>query len=335
MEPIIKIENLQKDYKVKKGFLHALKGINIDIYPKDIYGIIGLSGAGKSTLIRCINLLEKPTSGSIYFNGVDLTKISKKELLKERQKIGMIFQGFNLFEQRNVYKNVAYPLELAKVKKEIAKDKILSLLDIVGLSDKVNSYPTQLSGGQKQRVAIARALANDPKVLLCDEPTSALDPNTTNQILDLLKKINEELGVTIIIITHEMRVIESICNKVSIIDDAQIVEDGEVSEVFKNPKSDIAKELIIPTNQINLDKVGNKYIRIVYDGNVTKPILANLIIELKVELSILSANTKTIDGKEYGQIVIQIPDDKKEPILAYLKEKNIYAEEVTENDTRS
>lgn len=335
MEPIIKIENLQKDYKVKKGVLHALKGINIDIYPRNIYGIIGLSGAGKSTLIRCINLLEKPTSGSIYFNGVDLTKISKKELLKERQKIGMIFQGFNLFEQRNVYKNVAYPLELAKVKKEIAKDKILSLLDIVGLSDKVNSYPAQLSGGQKQRVAIARALANDPKVLLCDEPTSALDPNTTNQILDLLKKINEELGVTIIIITHEMRVIESICNKVSIIDDAQIVEDGEVREVFKNPKSDIAKELIIPTNPVHLDKVGNKYIRIVYDGNVTKPILANLIIELKVELSILSANTKTIDGKEYGQIVIQIPDDKKEPILAYLKEKNIYAEEVAKNDTRS
>jgi D-methionine transport system ATP-binding protein len=220
MEPIIKIENLSKDYKIKNGILHALIGINIDIFKGDIYGIIGLSGAGKSTLIRCINLLEKPTDGSIIFDGKDLTKINKKELLKERQKIGMIFQNFNLLDQRNVYKNVAYPLEIAGVKKEAAKDKILSLLNIVGLSDKIYSYPSELSGGQKQRVAIARALANDPSVLLCDEPTSALDPNTTNQILDLLKKINKELGVTIIIITHEMRIIDAICNKVSIIDNS-------------------------------------------------------------------------------------------------------------------
>ena len=220
MEPIIKIENLSKDYKIKNGILHALIGINIDIFKGDIYGIIGLSGAGKSTLIRCINLLEKPTDGSIIFDGKDLTKVNKKELLKERQKIGMIFQNFNLLDQRNVYKNVAYPLEIAGVKKEAAKDKILSLLNIVGLSDKIYSYPSELSGGQKQRVAIARALANDPSVLLCDEPTSALDPNTTNQILDLLKKINKELGVTIIIITHEMRIIDAICNKVSIIDNS-------------------------------------------------------------------------------------------------------------------
>ncbi len=220
MEPIIKIENLSKDYKIKNGILHALIGINIDIFKGDIYGSIGLSGAGKSTLIRCINLLEKPTDGSIIFDGKDLTKINKKELLKERQKIGMIFQNFNLLDQRNVYKNVAYPLEIAGVKKEAAKDKILSLLNIVGLSDKIYSYPSELSGGQKQRVAIARALANDPSVLLCDEPTSALDPNTTNQILDLLKKINKELGVTIIIITHEMRIIDAICNKVSIIDNS-------------------------------------------------------------------------------------------------------------------
>ena len=335
MEPIIKIENLSKDYKVKNGILHALIGINIDIFKGDIYGIIGLSGAGKSTLIRCINLLEKPTDGSIIFDGKDLTKINKKELLKERQKIGMIFQNFNLLDQRNVYKNVAYPLEIAGVKKEAAKDKILSLLNIVGLSDKIYSYPSELSGGQKQRVAIARALANDPSVLLCDEPTSALDPNTTNQILDLLKKINKELGVTIIIITHEMRIIDAICNKVSIIDNSSIVEEGNVSDIFKHPKSNIARELILPGNDLKLDRVGNSYIRIIYDGNVTKPILANLIIDLKCELSILSSNTKTIDGKEYGQIIIQIPDDKQNEILNYLKENNIEAEEVTKNDIRS
>ena len=335
MEPIIKISNLYKDYKVKDGLLHALQEININIYEKDIYGIIGLSGAGKSTLIRCINLLEKPTKGSVIFNGKDLTKITKKELLKERQKIGMIFQNFNLLDQRNVFKNVAYPLELAGIKKDEAREKVLSLLDIVGLSDKVYAYPSQLSGGQKQRVAIARALANNPNVLLCDEPTSALDPNTTNQILDLLKKINKDLGVTIIIITHEMRIIDAICNKVSIIDNSSIVEEGNVSDIFKHPKSSIAKELILPSEAISLDKVGNNYIRIVYDGNVTKPILANLIIDCKCELSILSSNTKTIDGKEYGQIIIQIPDDKQEIILDYLKDKNIYAEEVAENDIRS
>ena len=322
-------------YKIKDGVLHALQDININIFEQDIYGIIGLSGAGKSTLIRCINLLEKPTSGSLIFDGKDLTKIGKKELLKERQRIGMIFQNFNLFDQRNVFKNVSYPLELARVNKKEIKEKVLSLLEIVGLSDKVNAYPSMLSGGQKQRVAIARALANNPKVLLCDEPTSALDPNTTNQILDLLKRINTELGVTIIIITHEMRVIEAICNKVSIIDDAKIVEDGKVSDVFMSPKSNIAKDLILPKESTRLEKIGNKFIRIVYDGNVTKPILSNLIIDLHCELSILSSNTKTIDGHEYGQIILQIPDSKKELILDYLKNKDILAEEVTEDDIRS
>lgn len=335
MDAIIKIENLFKDYKVKDGILHALQGINVDIYPGDIYGIIGLSGAGKSTLIRCINLLEEPTKGAVYFNGRDLTKLSKKELLKERQKIGMIFQNFNLFDQRNVFKNVAYPLELAKVKKKDIEEKVLSLLDIVGLSDKVYAYPSMLSGGQKQRVAIARALANNPSVLLCDEPTSALDPNTTNQILDLLKEINQKLGVTVIIITHEMRVIEAICNKVSIIDKSSIVEEGEVSEIFMHPKSDIAKELILPSESLKLDKIGNQFIRIVYDGNVTEPVLANLIIECKCEISILSSNTKTIDGKEYGQMIIQVPNTKSKLILDYLRERNLSAEEVSDNDIRS
>ena len=221
--PIIKIENLKKTYKSKNSCVNAIENINLSINSGDIYGIIGLSGAGKSTLIRCINFLEKPTEGKVYFKGIDLSSLSNKELLKVRQNIGMIFQNFNLLEQRTVLENVLFPLQVAKVDKEVALKKAKELLIEVGLEDKFNSYPSQLSGGQKQRVAIARALANNPSVLLCDEATSALDPNTTNQILALLKSINEKYNITIVVITHEMRVIETICNKEAIIDHSNIV----------------------------------------------------------------------------------------------------------------
>lgn len=335
MNDIVVIKNLSKDFIVNGEILHALKDVNLVIERQDIYGIIGLSGAGKSTLIRCVNLLEKPTKGSIYFKDIDLTTINKKELLKQRQKIGMIFQNFNLFDQRTVLKNVMYPLEIVGVNKKIAKEKAVKLLHIVGLEDKLLAYPSQLSGGQKQRVAIARALANDPEILLCDEPTSALDPTTTNQILDLIKKINQELGVTIIIITHEMRVIETICNKVSIIDNSEIVESGFVKDIFKNPKSKVAKQLILPTESFSINQIkGKKYLRLVFDGTVSEPVISNMILNCQCELSILSSNVKTFENKVYGQMIIQIPDDKKinDQIFKYLKGKEIQVEEVSEND---
>ena len=333
MNPIIKISNLYKDFNVDGKIFHALQNINLEVMEKDIYGIIGLSGAGKSTLIRCINLLEKPTSGEISFLGEVL--FSEKNITKNiniyRQKMGMIFQNFNLFEQRNVLKNVLYPLELAGIKGDEAKEKAIELLKIVGLEEKLYAYPSQLSGGQKQRVAIARALANDPKVLLCDEPTSALDPNTTNQILDLLKEINETLGVTIIIITHEMKIIEQICNKVSIISNSEIVESGFVKDIFKNPKSAVAKELILPMESFRINPDSNKkYLRLVFDGTVNEAIISNLILSVKCELSILSSNVKTFENKVYGQMIIQIPNEIEvtNKIIKYLLNKEILVEEV-------
>ena len=337
MNPIIKIENLCKDFIVDGKIFSALKNVDLEVMEKDIYGIIGLSGAGKSTLVRCINLLEVPTSGSIYFLGEELFSDSKKETKKiniYRQKMGMIFQGFNLFEQRDVLKNVLYPLELAKTDKEIAKEKALNLLKLVGLEEKIHAYPSQLSGGQKQRVAIARALANDPKVLLCDEPTSALDPNTTVQILQLLKDINEKLGVTIIIITHEMNIIEQICNKVSIISESRIVETGLVKDVFKNPKSAVARELILPMESFKINpSMNKKYLRLVFDGTVDEPVISNLILSVKCELNILSSNVKTFEDKVYGQMIIQIPNDKNisKQVKDFLVKKEILVEEVDDS----
>lgn len=339
MESLIKITNLNKDYVVNKEVFHALQDINLEVMEKDIYGIIGLSGAGKSTLIRCINLLEIPNSGSIEINFFDKSepellfdgKRSTKNLNEYRRKMGMIFQNFNLFEQRNVLKNVMFPLEIAGVSKEDAKQKAEKLLNLVGLEGKLNNYPSQLSGGQKQRVAIARALANDPKVLLCDEPTSALDPNNTVQILDLLKEINETLGITIIIITHEMKIIEQICNKVSIIDNSRIVESGYVKDVFKNPKSKIAKQLIIPVESFKINPAHDKkYLRLVFDGMVDEPIISNLILTCKCELSILSSNVKNFEEKVYGQMIVQIPYETEvsNKIVNYLTKKGILVEEV-------
>ncbi|MGN1318557.1 MAG: methionine ABC transporter ATP-binding protein, partial [Lachnospirales bacterium] len=246
MSTIVKIENLHKTFSTKNGDIVALRDINLEINEGDIFGIIGLSGAGKSTLVRCINYLEVPTKGKVIFENKELGSLTKKELLKARQSMGMIFQNFNLLEQRNALKNVCYPLEIAGVPKKKAEERARELLNIVGLSDRIYSYPSQLSGGQKQRVAIARALATNPKVILCDEATSALDPTTTQSILELLKEINQKMRVTIIIITHEMSVIERICNKVAVIDKSRIVEMGVVKDIFANPKSDMARELITP-----------------------------------------------------------------------------------------
>ena len=245
---IIKIENLSKVFTGGDGQpIVALKDIDLTVRQGDIFGIIGLSGAGKSTLVRCVNFLERPTTGRVIVDGKDLATLSNKELLKARQQMGMIFQGFNLLSQRTALGNVCYPLEIAGVPRAKARSRAEELLTLVGLDDRMQAYPSQLSGGQKQRVAIARALATDPQVLLCDEATSALDPTTTQSILDLLKEINRQMGVTVLVITHEMKVIQEICNRVAVIDQSHIVEMGDVQEVFDNPRSEIARRLIRPT----------------------------------------------------------------------------------------
>ena len=309
---VIEIRNLSKTYPSANGGISALKDINLTINDGEIFGIIGLSGAGKSTLVRCINFLEKPTSGDVIVDGQNLGQLTKKELLKTRQNIGMIFQGFNLLSQRNVIKNICYPLEIAGVKKEAAVKRALELLDLVGLSDKAKAYPSQLSGGQKQRVAIARALAAETKYLLCDEATSALDPDTTRSILELMKKINKELGVTIIVITHEMKVINSICDRVAVLDRSAVAELGTVGEIFANPKSDIARKLILPETQTVPEMSGEKKIRIVFNGESSfKPVIANMIFECRTPVNILHADTKDLDGKAFGQMLIQLPEDEK------------------------
>ena len=324
---MIELIGLEKIFPSKNGPIVALNDINLTIEDGDIYGIIGLSGAGKSTLVRCINLLERPTNGQVLIDGEDLMQVKNKRLLEIRRNIGMIFQGFNLLEQRNVLGNVCFPLEIAGVKKEEAKNRALELLELVGLSDRIKSYPSQLSGGQKQRVAIARALALKPKYLLCDEATSALDPNTTASILDLLKSINKTLGVTVIVITHEMKVIESICTKVAVIDHSHIVESGSVSDVFSDPKSEIAKELIIPDLIRALKSAGRETkLRLIFNGETSEmPIISALALDLGVAVNILFADTKDIDGKAYGHMVIALPDEEEMigKVTAYLTEKQV------------
>ena len=330
---MIEIKNVAKTYKSAAGDFTAIRNINLTIKDGDVFGIIGLSGAGKSTLVRCINLLEVPTEGEVIFDGQSMTKLSKKELLAARQKIGMIFQGFNLLSQRTALGNILYPLEIAGMPKAKATKRAMELLDLVGLADKAKSYPSQLSGGQKQRVAIARALATDPKVLLCDEATSALDPTTTVQILDLLAEINRKLGVTIVVITHEMRVVEKICNRVAVIDSSEIVEEGPVSEVFKHPKTAIARKLIMPQSGEGIESVlGSRCIRITFNGSETEePMVSNMTLACRAAVNIVFANTRTLDGKAHGQMVLQLPEDDSAQarILDYLRMRNIsFTEEV-------
>jgi len=330
-KPIIEIKALGKTFRPKSGEVKALEGINLSINQGDIYGIIGMSGAGKSTLVRCINLLEKPTSGSVFIDGQDISKITEKELRTVRYSVGMIFQQFNLLMQRTAEKNILFPLEIAGVDKETAKKRTAELLELVGLPDKAKAYPSQLSGGQKQRIAIARALANNPKILLCDEATSALDPSTTNSILKLLKEINQKLGITIVIITHEMSVVEQICSHVAIIDKSKIAEDGEVEDIFRNPKTEIAKKMIFSEGDQGSVIMGRNTYRVVFDEKSSSDsVIAKMVLETKCLVNILHADMKNIDGFAFGQMVIQLPEDELSVARAvhYLRSHQITVEEV-------
>ena len=328
---MIELKHLCKTYKTATQDIVALDDINLNIRDGEIFGIIGLSGAGKSTLVRCINLLETPTSGEVLVDGESLTTLNRRSLLKLRQNIGMIFQGFNLLEQRTVLKNVCFPLEIAGVERQAARKRARALLKLVGLDGREASYPSQLSGGQKQRVAIARALATSPKYLLCDEATSALDPNTTRSILELLRQINREMGVTIVIITHEMKVIDQICDRVAVIDQSHIAEEGKVSEVFTNPQSEIARDLIIPRERTVLETEGGKRLRLKFNGETTSgPHIAEMILACQAPVSILMANTRELKGVIYGYTIIELPTDRyqAEKIIVWLNCNGIPYEEV-------
>ena len=311
----------------------ALDDVSLSIRKGEIYGIIGMSGAGKSTLVRTLNRLEEVSEGHVYFENRDLKELSKKELRELRQTVGMIFQGFNLLNQRTVDKNIRVALKIAGVPKKKHDEVITRMLKIVGLEEKRFSYPGQLSGGQKQRVAIARALATDPKVILCDEATSALDPNITAEILELLRKINRELGVTIILITHEMSVVEAICDRLAVVDNGKIAEEGKVTELFVNPKSDVTRKLVYPEQKGMeiFDGLGRHCVRLVFDGTEAKePIIANLALKKHIALSILSANTKSVGGTGFGQMIVALPDDENlaGEAIDYLKANGVFIEEI-------
>ncbi len=332
----IEIKNLTKKFEAGGHVITALNDVNLSIKKGEIYGIIGMSGAGKSTLVRSINYLEVPNEGRVLIDDVDLSKLSEKELRIKRRDIGMIFQGFNLLEQRNVIDNVCFPLEIAGMSRKKARDKARELLETVNLADKEKAYPSQLSGGQKQRVAIARALATNPGILLCDEATSALDPQTTESILSLLKEINKKLDITIVVITHQMSVITDICTRVAIIENGCLVEEGPVEEVFDSPKTDIARELI--ANKQNTyspveSLISNKVIRIVFSENSAfEPVIANLILKFNTPVNILGANTRNVGGKAKGEMLLGLPEDEdiQRSMITYLKDRGLSISEVRE-----
>ena len=335
----IRIEQVSKLFDTKDGSVEALKNINLNIESGDIYGIIGMSGAGKSTLVRCMNYLEQPTKGKVYVQEKELGSLSAKELRKQRQSIGMIFQHFNLLMQKSVLENVCYPLYIQGKKKQEAGSRAMELLEIVGLSDKAKSYPAQLSGGQKQRVAIARALATNPQILLCDEATSALDPQTTSSILELLKDINVRFGITIVIITHQMSVVREICSHVAIMNSGEVVEQGSVSEVFAHPKSHTAKELILKDVGTDFERVKNaqkqeiqsgEKIRIVYSENSAfEPVIANMILQFGEPVNILRADTKNVGGVAKGEMILQFTKEsrKTQEMKEYLTTRGLEIEE--------
>ena len=336
---MIEIKNVSKTFLSADGSVAALKNVSISIPDGDIFGIIGMSGAGKSTLVRCINMLERPSSGSVEIDGCDLGKLPDAQLREVRREITMIFQGFHLLMQRNCLKNVCFPLELAGVKKSEARKRALELLDIVGLKDKANAYPAQLSGGQQQRVAIARALATNPKVLLCDEATSALDPTTTNSILELIRSINEKLGITVIIITHQMSVVESVCKHVAILDGGEVVEQGKVTDVFSHPKSQAARRLVFPetdTDALLTDGTGRRYIRVLFNGAQATgtPLIARMAVEKGIEANIAYASAKSIGDKVYGSMLLSVgtTDADVQTAIAYLTQTpDVIAQEVDTN----
>ena len=327
---MIRIEGLKKVYGTGVGAVTALDGIDLSILKGDIHGIIGMSGAGKSTLIRCVNRLDTPTEGRILIDGRDILAMNEKDLRATRKRVSMIFQQFNLLMQKTVARNVRYPLEIAGVPHNKANERVKELLEIVGLSHKADAYPAQLSGGQKQRVAIARALASNPEVLLCDEATSALDPMTTQSILALLKDINERLGITIVVITHEMAVIRQICNRVTIIDGGRIVEEGTVDEVFTHTRSAAGRRLFGVINEEAAD-TPRSAVRIVFDGDQTgEPALANFIIKTGMPVNILSADVRMLNGKQYGQMLLSMPDSyaDRDKLVSGLREMGLTVEEV-------
>lgn len=332
METMIQVKDVTKTFVGKDNTVEALKGIDLEIHKGEIYGIIGMSGAGKSTLVRCLNFLERPTSGTVLVEGKDLSALKDDELRKTRTQIAMIFQHFNLLMQRTVLGNICFPMEITGSSKKSAEERAKELLDIVGLSEKANAYPAQLSGGQKQRVAIARALATNPKILLCDEATSALDPTTTKAILALLKEINEKYGITIVIITHEMAVVQEICTHVAIIDEGELAETGTVEDVFSRPQSKAAKKLVFQGDPDKYDEMqGKRCIRIVFSSNSSyEPVIANMILTCKTPVNILLADTKDIGGVAHGQMILQLPEDEAvaEKMIQYLKNRKLDVEEL-------
>ena len=331
-EPIIEIRGLRKTFGQGEAAVTALDGIDLSIEKGEIFGIIGLSGAGKSTLVRCMNLLETPTEGTVRVDGQDITTLSPKELRKARQSITMIFQGFNLLMQRSALDNICFPLELSGTPRKEAIARARELLKVVGLEDREGAYPAQLSGGQEQRVAIARALATNPKVLLCDEATSALDPTTTQSILALLQELNRTLGVTVVIITHEMKVVEQICGRVAILAESHVVEEGKVSEVFRHPKTAAARQLLMPGSETARETLaqGRAY-RITFDGSTAEqPVVSGMVLSCGEPVNILFADMKNIEGKTYGQMLLQLPENEGAAarMLAYLESQHItYTEE--------
>ncbi len=339
---MIALKNITKTFTVSDKEVHAVQDVSLTINDKDIFGIIGFSGAGKSTLVRCINLLERPTSGSVEIDGQELTKLSAKELRAARKKIGMIFQHFNLMPSRTIFGNVAYPLKGSGLTKQQIKDKVHELLELVGISEKENAFPRQLSGGQKQRVAIARALANDPKILLCDEATSALDPQTTKSILKLLKKVNETLGITVVVITHEMAVVKDICNRVAVMDHGEVIEEGEVFSVFAAPKKKLTRDFIKTTS--NLQKIeeliedgspvaainkGELIVRLSYvEKNTSEPLISSVTQKFGITLNIIFADVEIVQNAPIGGTVAIISGDsaKIDNALQYLIDKNVGVE---------
>lgn len=331
MAEVFKLDHVYKNYKNDGKEFLALKDVSLSINEGEVFGIIGMSGAGKSTLVRTLNRLEAVSEGSVSFYGQDLSILKDKDLRLIRRQIAMIFQSFNLLNQRSVLSNVMQPLKIAGIPRAKRKEKALEMLKVVGLEDKKNEYPARLSGGQRQRVAIARALAADPKVLLCDEATSALDPKMTGEILDLLKTINETRKLTVVIITHEMSVVEKICDRVAIIDKGELAELGEVKEIFRNPKSEPARKLVFPSNPFDPSGNDSKLIRIVFDGlDANRPFIADLVEKTGKKVNILSANTKSVKGIGYGQMVLELPTDKndQEIIINFFKDSGLSVQEV-------
>lgn len=329
---MIELKHITKVFPTADGELTALNDVNITIHDGDVYGIVGMSGAGKSTLVRCINLLERPTSGQVVIDGKDLCVMPAKELIQQRRSISMIFQQFNLLMQRTCLKNICFPMEIAGVKAADAQKKAKELLEIVDLPDKADAYPAQLSGGQKQRIAIARALASDPKILLCDEATSALDPKTTQDILKLVKDINQRLGITVVVITHEMAVVEEICTHVAILDHGVLQESGTVEDIFSNPQTEAGRRLVYP-NGVVIDQLpAANVIRIAFNGGSSyEPLIASLAIDCGVKVNILGADTRNIDGKAFGTMLLGLPTDPEEAAkaMAYIKSQpNVTMEEV-------